>query len=832
MRASVRWLGELLGRDLDPRETAARLDGLGIEVEAVDPPPARFGDRVVVAEVRGRRPHPDRDKLQLVLVNDGRDDAEVVCGAPNVPDEGARVLLAREGAVLPGGLEIAARKIGGVTSKGMLASETELGLGDDGSGIVVLGPDDPGVPGDPLAAVVPGVDDDVVLELGITPNRPDALGHRGLARDLAVALGIPFDPDRDPADDATSGPDVETVDAREAVTAAGDPQLPDVRVVLEDPERCPRYGAAVVTGLTVRPSSLAIRARLHRLGVRPIDNLVDATNLVLLEHGHPIHGFDLHALRGPEIRVRRAAPGETITTLDDVPRTLTDDDLLICDARGPVAVAGVMGGAESEMGPETRDVLLECAWFEPRGVRRTSRRLGLHTEASHRFERGVDRDGVPRVLRAAARLLARVGGGRVAPVALDVRAIPTPAVTIPFRPRRACRVLGIPVDAADARRILEGLGARVTEANGTDGHPALEVVAPAHRPDLTREIDLIEEVGRVPGYDEIPAILPAIGAEPAPGSATGVDLAFDLRAAAVHRGLDEAVNYAFVAPGDLEAAGAIDGAVALQNPMSEERSVMRTTLFPGLAANLRRARRHQEPRVRLFEIGRVFRDAGRPGSLPVESLRLGFVLAGPRDAWIGDGDPVDFYDGKGVADGLVEAVLGRAASWSLFDDPATEAPALHPRRAGRLSVGDRALGGVGEIHPDVIDALSLDGPAIYGELDLDAVRGLWVDRGPPQARPVPRFPSVTRDLALVLPRSHAAGEVARALAQASGGLAEDVRLFDRYAGPGVPDDHHSLAFRVRYRSADETLTDAQVDRVHGELTATAKARFGATVRGG
>ncbi|HJK97924.1 MAG TPA: phenylalanine--tRNA ligase subunit beta [Polyangiaceae bacterium LLY-WYZ-14_1] len=838
MRASVHWLRALSGlNDDDPEALAARLDALGLEVESVEPSPAAgYRDRLVVAEVRGRRPHPKRDKLQLVEVFDGAEVAEVVCGAPNVPEAGHRVLLARIGAVLPDGLEIAPREIAGVVSRGMLASESELGLGAEGGGIVVLGPDDPGAPGDPLTVVVPELDD-TILELGVTPNRPDALGHRGLARDLAVAAGRPFPPEAE----AGARPRVESVDGREGTAPGQGAAAAAVRVTLEDPDRCPRYGAMVVSGLTVRPSPLATRVRLHRLGFRAIDNLVDVTNLVLLEHGHPIHGFDLRRLRGATVVVRRARGGESMTTLDGVPRTLTDDDLLICDAEGPVALAGVMGGENSEMGPDTRDVLLECAWFEPRGVRRTARRAGLHTEASHRFERGVDRDGVPGVLADAARRLAEAGGGTVAPAGLDLRAAPTPRPTILFRPARAAAVLGIPVEPAAARRVLEGLGCTPvpSEAGATPAEPgeaaaaAFTVLAPSHRPDLTREIDLVEEVGRIRGFDAIPAVAPAIASAPSAGSADGIELALRLRQAATDRGLDEAVNYAFVAPDDLAAVGATaDQVVALQNPLSVERSALRTSLLPGLAGNLRRARRHQEPRVRLFEVGRVFRPGASPGALPGESQRLGVLLAGPRDGWIGDAPPVDFYDGKGAVDGLVEAVTGRRPTFAVMADPPAEAPALHPARCAMVHLDGARLGVLGAIHPDVLDRFELGGEsAVFAELDLDVLREILRGLGPPQAQPLPRFPAVTRDLALVLPRSHPAGEVAAALAEAGGALAEDVRLFDRYEGPTLPEGHHSLAFRVVYRSADETLTDAVVDRAHEDLTKAVERRFGAVRRG-
>lgn len=818
MRASVRWLRELSGVDATVDDLVVALNRLGLEVEAVERFGAGLDAGFTVVEVRGRRKHPARDKLTLVEVFDGAAIREVVCGAPNVPDAGGRVILAGLGARLPDGLEIAERDIGGVVSAGMLCSETELGLGEDGAGIVVLGADDPGAPGDPLSAVAPV--DDVILEIGVTPNRPDALGHVGLARELAAAHGVDFHlPAPPPA------PAVTRVDGAEG-TADLAPGAP-FRVVLEAPDRCPRYGAALVTGLTVRPSPLATRVLLHRLGVRALDNLVDATNVTLFEWGHPIHGFDLGRLRGGAIHVRLARPGEVLRTLDDVERPLTDDDLLICDAEGPVALAGVMGGADSEMHDGTRDVLIECAWFQPRSVRRTGRRQGLSSEAGFRFERGVDPGAVPRVLASAAARLARAGGGAVAPVALDVVARPPVPARLQLRPARASALLGIPVDAAAAAAALGRIGCRVEAA---DAEGALPVEAPTWRPDLTREVDLIEEIGRLRGFDAIPAELPSVRPSE-DGSPPEVAFTMALRRTATHLGLDEAVNLAFLSSKEQRALGVPDASVvALQNPLSEERSVLRASLLPGLLGNLRRARRHQVPAARLFEIGTVFAPGDGPGALPVERRHAALVLGGPRDAWIGDGPEVDFYDGKGVVQGWVEAVVGAPpAATSAADDP--DRPGwVHPRRGARLTAGDVSLGWLGELHPDVCDALDLGGRGVAAELSVEALLAARAARGTPAARPLPRFPAVTRDLALVLDSTHPADDVAVALRDASGGLAEDVRLFDVYTGAHVADGQRSLAFRLVYRDPDATLTDKRVDEVHGRVTRTVTERFGATVR--
>ena len=576
--------------------------------------------------------------------------------------------------------------------------------------------------------------------------------------------------------------------------------------------------------MTSGPSPLWVRYRLHCLGIRAISNLVDATNLVLMERGHPIHGFDLDKVRGRKIVVRAAADGERMATLDDVERTLTADDLLICDGEGPVAVAGVMGGADSEMGEGTRDVLIECAYFDPRSVRRTSRRLGLHTEASHRFERGVDPSAVRAVLARAATLLAELGGGAVVPDGLDVvaRSIEAPSVVLCHA--RMARLLGVEVPPAFTRRVLEGIGCEVLD----DAAAAIEVRVPSHRPDLAMEADLIEEVARIYGYDRVPTAVPRVRPSK---DGTPVSIRFDRRlreAAAAGAGLTEAITYAFVAPGALEAARVSTQAVPLHNPLSEERSVMRTSLLPGLLEAAAVTRRREPVSVQLFELGTVF--APGDGALPIERPMFAWLLAGPRPGWIGTDGALDFYDGKGRLEGTLRA-LG-AFTPELRLDPAIEqlAPFLHPRRAARIALGGRDLGVLGEVHPDVCGALGLDARAVYGELDVAGLEAATRALGVAQARALPRYPAAVRDIAMVVREGHAVGEIMDALRDAGGALVERIELFDRYQGEHVPDGHVSLAFHVVYRDPQATLTDKRVDAAHAKLGATAEARFEARLR--
>ncbi|MFW5876524.1 MAG: phenylalanine--tRNA ligase subunit beta [Myxococcota bacterium] len=806
MRASYNWLRELTGVDASPDEVAERLTGAGVAVDAVE----RHGeglDRVVVAEVRGRRPHPNRDKLSLVTVFDGEGEHEVVCGAPNVPEAGGRVLFARLGAKLPAGPTIEERKIGGVISRGMICSEAELHIGADTEGIHVVPEGEAGTPGQPIADAL-GLRD-AVLELDLTPNRPDCLGHVGLAREVALLFGGALD--------LPEGPALELLP--EAVRPGG---AGEVRVDIEDPDRCPRYGAALVTGVRVAPSPFAVRYRLHLLGVRALSNLVDATNLILLEWGHPIHGFDLARVRGRRIVVRAARAGERMATLDGVERTFVEDDLLICDGEGPVAVAGVMGGQSSEIGGGTTDVLIECAYFEPRSVRRTARRLGMHTDASHRFERGVDPNGVPRVLARSAGLLARMGGGTAFGAAVDAHPKPAAPKNIVVRGPRVSKLMGSDIPASETRRWLEGVGCRVTDVDG-----GLEASAPTWRPDLTREVDLIEEVARLRGYAAIPTTVPRVRPS-RQGTPPRLRFAQRARRAAAAAGLHEAVSYAFVSRRDLEAARAPTEAVPLANPLSEERAVMRTSLLPGLAMAAARAQRRQVDTVRLFEHGRTYHPS--EGLLPTERRVLALLLLGPRPAWIGEGEPMDFFDGKGVLEGIVEPLLARLPQAVLDEALPRRHPYLHPRRSAAVEVADRRIGVLGELHPEVAEDLELVGRPLFAELSMDALFEVAETLGPPQAPELPRYPAVSRDIAMVVREAHPAGAIALALQEAGEGLVESVDLFDLYRGKPVPEGHKSLAFRVVYRDPEATLTDARVDRVHAQVAHAAERRFGASLR--
>lgn len=828
MRVSYNWLRELLpDLTLSPGEVAERLGAGGIAVDGMESRGAALTE-VKVARVVRVEPHPKRSGLRLVTVDHGRGTQTVVCGASNVPDPGGLVALAPLGAKLPSlPGPLTAREIGGVPSEGMLVSEEELGLATASEGILVA-PDLTGEPGTALSEVFPSAVD-VIFELDVTPNRADALSHVGVARDLAALLGLT--------------PRAEE-DIEELPPSAELSRL--VTVENRDLERCPHYGAGAVLDVTVRPSPAWLRWRLESLGVRAISNVVDVTNLILMEFGQPMHAFDLDRVRGGRIVVRRAAAGEPFSTLDGVARKLDPDDLVIADGEGPTALAGVMGGLDSEIRATTRRVLLECAYFTPRGVRRTSRRHGLHTESSHRFERGVDFGAVPRVLERAKALLAELSGGRVVHGAIHARGPAEELPRITLRSRRLDSLIGDAVPFDQAIAILERLGFPVLGRSGKGPTAAVEVSAVSFRPDVRLEADLVDEVARVRGLDLVPTRLPAIA--PQPPRPTG-ELERRALDAAVGAGLSEALTWAFVAPDALEKLSAPPPVVRLQNPLGEDRSVMRTSLLPGLLDALGRARRRGEARVRLFALGATFhepvkapRGGARPrlpedvGALPTERLGLAALLAGPRLEHLTLGPPdVDVFDAKALAVELVERISGVTPSVR-FAGGGERTRHLHPRGAAELFVEETLVGRFGPLHPDVCDSFELGGGAQVVELDLEALEPFGTRV--PRYRGIPRLPAVTRDLSLVVADTVPAGTVAAALGKAGGELCESIAVAAEFRGGSVPAGTRSLTFRVVYRdpksktdAADaRTLTDQEVDGLQARMLESARAELGVELR--
>ena len=806
MRISHRWLSELLGELPPPEEVGRRLTLVGLEVESVDRLGGGLGGVLAVRILSSER-HPNAEKLLVTRVDRGEGEPlQIVCGATNAR-VGEVVPLAPVGAVLPGGARIETARIRGVESSGMLCSARELGLSEDGSGLLILPRDV--VPGTQIARAL-GLED-AILEVNVTPNRPDALSHLGVARELAALLGVT----------------VRRPKAR--LEEGGGPAGEAVRVRILAPEKCARYAARVIEGVKIGPSPAGISRRLEACGIRSISNVVDATNLALLELGHPLHAFDLEKVAGREIVVRTARPGEHLTTLDGKDRALHPDDLVIADRDRGSALAGVMGGGDSEISAATTRVLLESAWFEPSTVRRTSRRHGLKTEASYRFERGADPEMViPAVDRCAA-LIAELSGGRVRRGVVDEYPRPIPSARVGLRWQRPAEVLGMEVPRAEVEGVLSRLG---FEEEGA-GEGGATFLVPSWRVDISNEEDLIEEIVRTRGYDAIPETLPAIAvetpAEPEEARAVG-----RIRAALEAAGLCEAVNFSFLSARDLEPFGHAvatgDGSgralgVALKNPISADLAVMRTSLVPSLLKNAVANRRQRVEDVRLYEIARVYRPNPEPREEPsLEPVLVAGVLLGRRHplGWAVEKDPLDFYDAKSVLSGLLESLgvfrvewRGPGESW------------LHPRRSASLVFLGEVLGQLGELHPRVAAAFDLPRGVFAFELSLSALLG--AARLVPQYRPIPRFPAVLRDLAVVVDEGVLAATVEEVVREEP--LVEGVTLFDVYRGRPLPSGKKNLALAIRYRAKDRTLTDAEADLAHARILERLSKRVGAELRG-
>jgi phenylalanyl-tRNA synthetase beta chain len=809
MKVSRSWLNDFLAAVPPAEELAQKLTFAGLEVEAIDYPGAALAD-VVVARIEASDPHPDATKLSVTRVDAGQGKTlQVVCGAKNFK-VGDLVPLAKVGAMLPDGTRIARATLRGVDSEGMLCSARELGLADEASGLLVLEPSF--LPGMALAEAL-GLDD-AVLEMNVTPNRGDALSHLGVAREVAVLTGQSL---------ALPAPVV--VESMVDVHTAA-------KVHIEDVQGCRRFAARVVEGIRIGASPDWLVRRLRACGVRSINNVVDVTNYVMLEIGQPLHAFDLDRLAGSEVIVRRARPGERLTTLDGKDRALSAEDLLVCDAERAQALAGTFGGATAEVSSATQRVFLEGANWDPVTVRRMARRHQLHTEASHRFERGVDVEAGPLGVDRAAALIAQLAGGTVCRGRIDVYPTRQTPVTVRLGKGQVGELLGADVPEPEVKRILEALGFSAELA----GPETTAWRVPSWRLDVSIPQDLVEEVGRIRGYDRVPATLPALteSLKPEPRQ---VDVERRARVALSGSGFDEVVNYSFVDPillpwvteRPLEALGTPADAVTLKNALSPQQSAMRTSLYASLLPNLAHNLRQGQEGVRLYELGRVYlRDAeGGVGLRPVakEPLRIGGLLWGRRlpRGWTGGEEKNDFYDAKGA----VEAILSAVGAPAVTATPVRLAP-YHPRAAASLSVGDTVLGTVGEVHPEVARTLDLPTGVFLFELDFEALAR--VADVVPRLRALSRFPAVLRDLAVVVPLGKAAEDIRAVIREVGGPLVEEVLVFDVYTGSPLPAGRKNVAFALRYRAPDRTLRDDEVQAAHAHIVEEVNRRLGAELR--
>ena len=770
MNISRRWLEGFLRRPLDPADVAARLAALGAAVDAIEPLHPGL-EQVVIGLVREVHPHPNADRLRLCLVDDGSGETRhVVCGAPNVAAD-RKYPFAPVGSTLPGGLTLEKRKIRGEVSEGMLCSARELGLGQEHDGILELSTD--AAPGTAFLEAMPIADERLVVD--VTPNRPDLLGHKGVARELAFSYGVTF---RLPPVPGSDGPQMPT-----PVRAGASADTGGVQVAIEDAEGCPRFLGAVVRGVKVAPSPEWLRARVESIGMRSINNVVDATNCVMFELNQPMHAYDVARLKGPAVVARRARAGERLTTLDGAERALAPSMTVIADGETAIGVAGVMGGADSEVSADTTVLFLECAYFDPRGVRATRRQLGLSSEASYRFERGVDLWNGPEVLRRAVEIIQATAGGTLDGEPVDLFPQVSHPPRIFLRPARVAQVLGVDLPWDAIERYLVAIGATVV-SKPEDGRIAVDV--PGWRPDLVAEIDLVEEIARLHGYDNFPTELRPFRVGELP-TALSEEVEAAVRRGLVAQGLFEVQSLPL---------GGEDGpgSVKLLNPLSAEEGYLRTRLLPGLIRRVEGNWAAHTRSVRLFEIGTVFR-AGAPGAAPAEERRVAGVITGAREPahWSAAGRPaeVDPWDLRG----LFEAAAALA-------HPGARVQVEGGEWVARTEAG-QDIGRAGML---AADAPPWAAPLLGFELAVEVA-----SRPAVAFEALPVNPAVSRDLSLLVPAGVTAALLAEVIRKGAGRLLEAVEVVDEYRGSGVAAGHRGLTFRLRYRAPDRTLRDQEVD---------------------
>ncbi len=780
MLLSLSWLREFVPYDGQVDELAHRLTMVGLEVEEIVRPFSHLSS-LVVGRVMEKKPHPEADNLSLCTVDVGGSEClSIVCGAPNVA-RGQHVAVALEGAELPGGQVIRRTRIRGEDSQGMICSEAELELGQDAAWIMVLENDS-----EPGASLIRALNlEEYVLNIGVTPNRPDCLSVFGLAREVSAIFGLPLQkPSLNLQEDGFTDFSSE------------------VQVVIDDPAGCPLYQARLISGCTVKPSPGWMRYRLLAAGVRPINNIVDVTNYIMLELGHPLHAFDRRLLEGAKIRVARAEEGYRFTPLDNQERGLNARDLLIWDENKPIALAGVMGGANTEINNESTEVLLECAVFDPLSIRQTARRLGLHSESSFRFERGVDQLGAPFSLDRAAQLMGELGSGRVARGVARSEPRPYSPVQVMFRRSRANSLLALDVDREYCSRLFSSLGCQVGEEEG-DG---FKVTVPSYRPDLSREVDLIEEIGRIYGLDRTPEHLPRVQKSLHQEEQNQeYEFCSRIKAWAAGLGLQEVINYSFVGMADLDLLGLPqEGRVRVFNPLSEDQDVMRLHLIPGLLYALRQNLGKGNTRLRLFETARSFKEDKNLETGVRENNRLALLLYGSRYRmhWPYTEADADFYDLKGLVEHLLQVFA---------DDPGkfaehNEHPYLNP--CASCSIQGRHLGFLGRVRREIAVTCKARKDIWFADLDLDALHVVF-SSVQPRFQPLPRYPVVKRDMTLAAPLNLGYASVLEIVHSARVPILEDAALVDIY----YPQDRQEkkLTLRLTYRHPERTLQDREVD---------------------
>lgn len=802
MLVSYQWLKDYVDLQMGPEELAERLTMSGIEVESV----TSFNPGIintVVGKVLSVKKHPEADKLFIAQVDIKDEISQIVAGIDNF-QVGDLVPVAKPGAVLPGGFKIKKSKLRGVTSNGMLCSAQELGLElVHNYGILILNQD-----------ITVGTDivtalglDDWILELGLTPNRSDCLGLLGVAYEVSAVTGAPL-----------------KIDFPEFTTLEENiHDLAEVNII--DEALCPRYSARIVKNVTVKPSPLWMQRRLLAVGIRPINNIVDVTNYVMWECNQPLHGFDYDRIKDQKIIVRKAKAGEVLVTLDDHEQKLDESMLVISDPSGPVALAGVMGGLSTEITEQTRTVLIEAACFEPTSIRRTSRNLGLRSESSLRFERGTDPEGTIRAAGRAAQLMAKLSSGQVVDGIIDEYPSPAAAHVVPLRKDRARKIIGLDIPDQKIKEIMKELHFETEESGDL-----LKVIVPTRRPDITREIDLIEEIARIYGYEHIETSLSR--GVITQGRKTREQQLEDLaKKLLTSFGLYEAITYSFIHSRQyddlmLNPKDPLRNVVTVYNPLSEEQSVMRTTLLGNLLNAVKYNMNRNIYDIRLFELGAVFipNDSSME-TLPQELETMAMVLAGAwgRENWSQKPRQVDFYDLKG----LVEIFVNKMGIKDYSFTPVSH-PTFHSGRAAEIRIDGKKLGILGEIHADVMSRFDLDGKVYAAEIDFSSIlkhANLHIN-----FKSLPRYPAVLRDIAVVVKDTISSDQITREILDRAGELVEDLTLFDVYQGEQIPSGYRSLAYSIVYRSREKTLTDKEINNLHQKVVDSLVKQFEARIR--
>jgi phenylalanyl-tRNA synthetase beta chain len=804
MKISLSWLRDYIDVNMDPADLADALTMAGLEVDSVSDRYA-YLNGVIVGRVEAVGPHPNADKLTLCRINTGAGQVSVVCGAPNVK-AGMLAPLAPPGTVLPDGSRLEKSVIRGETSEGMLCSDAELGLGDDPSGIWSL--DTSLKIGAGLAEAL-GLSD-TVFELDLTPNRPDCLSVIGIAREIAIILNSPL-----------QYPDYTIEDTADTIH-----QLASVKI--DAPDHCPRYAARLVENVKVETSPFWLQDRLLSVGLRPINNIVDITNFVMIETGQPLHAFDFENLAENRIVVRLAADGEKFTTLDGKERTLESEMLMICDGEKAVAVGGVMGGLNSEIENDTTRVLIESAYFNPVSIRRTSKKLGLNTDASHRFERGVDPAGCVRAVNRAAKLMVEIGSGTLIEGLIDEYPNLQTVKSVELGVKRTNRLLGTDLDRNQIRDFLESIEFKVEPIdNNKDG---LKVTPPTFRVDVSRREDLMEEVARLSGYNNIPTTFPAMPAEGRP-PAPRLELRNRLKGLMSGFGFTEAIAYSFVSESSCDRLRIKEqdprrSMIHILNPLTEDQAVIRTSLVPGILETTGYNIARQIKNLKIFEIGKIFLKSDQQ-ALPQEPEMLIALWTGARaDAsWHSREIPCDFYDIKGAADALIQALKLEGIRFTTMADESCEY--TRPGHTAQIMASDLRVGLVGEIHPRVSDSYDLKQTAFIFELDLEKITGLI-----PEARnskPIPRFPAIYRDITIIVDRRIETQTVLEAVKNFQEELIEHLHLFDVFEGDPITAGKKSVSFRITYRSGSKTLEDDDVNDLHKSITERLLNAFNATL---